>query len=388
MRTAIAVALSAVGLGACAPGATWSGNVESTMAATVAAWRQRTPVPAVVAMVSGPGVGNHVVAGGTLYRGGEERVTVDTRFRAASVTKMLVATVVLQLQDEGRLSLDEAVAKSLPVDAPVSSMLRGVTVRDLLAHTSGLPDVNRSAELTRSLIDDPGRRWTTAEVLRLATDKRPEFPPGSAYGYSNTNYLVLANLIEQVTGRPWHREIRERILDPLGMTDSFIAGFEEPTAPLAPGYFDLDNDGFTEKVADPWPALETSEGAAGALVSTASDIVTFLKGLAGGKLVPRPLVDEMTKAGPYASRYTGYGLGVEVSRPDMETRVWGHGGYLPGFRAVAWHVPSRDMTVVVLTNETRSRPDGLAELLLKQSIRRRSGDSKGTEHPKTPTRSI
>jgi D-alanyl-D-alanine carboxypeptidase len=122
-------------------------------------------------------------------------------------------------------------------------------------------------------------------------------------------------------------------------------------------------------VPRPWPALETSEGASGALVSTAPDLIRFMKALTGGDLISDSSRQTMTTAGRFSSRLTGYGLGVEILKPDLETVVWGHGGFVPGHRSVLWHVADNGLTVVVLTNESRSRPDALAELVLGTVVR-------------------
>jgi D-alanyl-D-alanine carboxypeptidase len=362
---ATALIAAALSLAACGSPARAPNGMAEELTATVDAWRERTPVPGVVAIIAAGDGDQQILASGTLNRGGRKSVTADTRFRAASITKLLVATVVMQLEREKLLSLDDPVAGHVTKGVSIAELLEEVTIRDLLAHTSGLPDAGRSPELQRLLVEHPDRAWNFDDVLALTARSSLEFSPGSAYGYSNSNYLLLGSVIEAVTGRPWHVEVRERILDPVGMTASYIAGFEEPTGRLAPGYFDLDNDGFTEKIADPWPALETSEGAAGALVANAPDLIRFMQAFAGGRLVPKNVVEEMTTRGVHSSRYTGYGLGVEILRPDLQTTVWGHGGFVPGHRAILWHAPVKHLTVVVLTNESRSRPDGLAELLLR-----------------------
>jgi D-alanyl-D-alanine carboxypeptidase len=363
MRRVLALA-ALLALAACRPAAQASSPGDD-MARAVEAWRQRAQVPGVVAMVSVEGRAGRILVSGTERRGGGRAVTQDSQFRVASITKLLVATVVVQLGEEGRLGLDDSVLVHLPAPTPVDKMLKGVTVRNLLAHTSGLPDSGRSTELVEAIVDRPDHPWTVDGVLKIVAKSDPEFAPGSAYDYSNTNYLVLGEVIEGATGRPWHTEVRERILDPLGMTGSYIAGLEEPSGRLIPGYFDLDNDGETQLVPARWPALETSEGAAGALVSTAPDLMRFLEAFTAGELVPPPAVRRMTSPGRFAARHSGYGLGVELLRPDLENRVWGHGGLVPGYRAVLWHLPARRMSVVVLTNESRSRPDGLAEILLR-----------------------
>lgn len=372
MRSLVALLVLSIALAACARGTVAEPDMRAEIAHTVEAWALRTPVPGVVVAMSGHGLGEYRVAYGTQTRDGSQPIEASTPFRVASITKTLVAVVVLQLVEEGRVSLDDEVLDWLPdnhLDPGLATHLEAVTIRDLLAHTSGMPDSGRIPELIEALKTDPEGSWKTAEVLSLIADREREFQPGRAYGYSNTNYLVLGMVIEQVTGAPWWQEVRARILEPLAMSSSYMSGVEDPIGELSPGYFDIDNDGFTEEVPHPWPALETSEGASGALVATAPDLITFMEALARGDLISESSLREMTTPGVYSSRFTGYGLGLEVLQPDFETTVWGHGGYLPGHRSILWHVPEHDLTLAVLTNESRSRPDALAELLLRIAMR-------------------
>jgi CubicO group peptidase (beta-lactamase class C family) len=134
-----------------------------------------------------------------------------------------------------------------------------------------------------------------------------------------------------------------------------------------PGYFDSDNDGDVENVESggPWPALESSEGPAGAIVSNASDLVTFGEALFRGRLVQDSTLQAMVTEGPYHPRFSNYGLGLEIMRPDYRTTIWGHGGFLPGFKSALWYVPSRDAVIVVLANDTRANPADLAELAMR-----------------------
>jgi D-alanyl-D-alanine carboxypeptidase len=372
MTARIALLLLTFALAACTGETIDELDTGTEIARTVETWAQRTPVPGVVVAMSGDGLGDYQFAYGTLTRDGDQPMEVPTPFRVASITKTLVAVVVLQLVEEGRISLDDGVLDWLPespLDSGLSTNLERATIRDLLAHTSGLPDSGRIPELIDALRAHPQANWTTSEILNLVADREREFEPGGSYGYSNTNYLVLGMVIEQLTGVPWWREVRARILDPVSMSSSYVAGYEDPIGTLSPGYFDLDNDGFTEKIPHPWPALETSEGASGALVSAVRDLIRFMEALTGGDLISELSLREMTTPGEYSSRFTGYGLGVEVLQPDLETTVWGHGGFLPGHRGVLWHVPEHDLTVAVLTNESRSRPDSLAELILDTAVR-------------------
>ena len=115
-----------------------------------------------------------------------------------------------------------------------------MTIRQLLNHTSGIPDFGMADGFGEQLAANRDRRWTPAEVVALVADKEPAFPPGTDYGYSNTNYVLLGEVIETVTGHGWAQEIRRRILDPLKLRDTYVAGFEPVRRPVIPGYFDLD----------------------------------------------------------------------------------------------------------------------------------------------------
>ena len=170
-----------------------------------------------------------------------------------------------------------------------------------------------------------------------------------------------------MTGRDWYEELRSRILEPLGLDDTYVAGMEPARGDglIEAAYFDLDNDGQVEDIEDgQWPALETSEGAAGALVSTAEDVARFTEALFTGRILPAAVVDTMVSGGPFARRYDDYGLGVELRNPDLRTPVWGHGGFLPGYRSVTWYVPSERTTITVLVNHSGANPADLATLLL------------------------
>ena len=330
-------------------------------------WRARAGVPAVTLTVGGPGAAAWAGASGTAERGGGAPVPPDVPFRVASVTKTFVATVVLQLAEAGALRLDDPLARWVPGFPGAGA----VTIRQLLDHTSGIPDYGRAPGIGKRLLADRDRRWSTADVLALVAGTRRDAAPGRAYSYSNTNYVLLGEVIRAVTGAGWAEEVRRRVIDPLGLRGTFVAGAEPgaergAVAPVA-GYFDADNDGHTENVWDrPWASLETSEGAAGALVSTGPDLARFVTALFRGELLTPASLAAMTREGPHHPRFSNYGLGVEILRPDYETVVWGHGGSLPGFRSAMWYLPDRGVAIVVLANEWRSDPGDLAELAMRR----------------------
>jgi D-alanyl-D-alanine carboxypeptidase len=334
-----------------------------TLQVTLDTWRARADVPAVVLGVSDSDAAPWLGASGTPELAGVVGVTTDARFRIASITKVFVAVVVLQLVEEGRLGLDEPASRYLAADAA-----RHVTIRQLLNHTSGIPDYTMSDGFNKQLLEQRERRWTADEVLALVRDKESDFAPGTGYSYSNTDYILLGEVIKQISGRSWSQEVRRRILEPLSLDSTYIAGAESARGAVLPGYFDADNDGNVENVetGGPWPALETSEGPAGAMVSTAADLVTFGHALFRGRLVQEPTLRAMVTEGPYHPRFSNYGLGLEIMRPDYGTTIWGHGGFLPGFKSALWYVPSRDAVIVVLANDARANPADLAELVMRR----------------------
>jgi len=153
----------------------------------------------------------------------------------------------------------------------------------------------------------------------------------------------------------------------LKLRNTHVGGSEPLPVPVIAGYFDLDQDGVLDNVENgrPWTSLETSEGQAGAIVSTAPDLLAFADALFHGRLLTAPTMQAMAAEGPFHPRFTNYGLGLEIARPDYRTTIWGHGGFLPGFRSILWYVPSRDATIVVLADDARAEPRDLAELTLR-----------------------
>jgi D-alanyl-D-alanine carboxypeptidase len=332
-------------------------------------WRSRAGLPAVVAGVEHSDGRRWLAASGAPRLRGGGRVTVDAQFRIASITKLFVATVIMQLAEQGRLDLDDPAARYV---RDVRS--NRATVRQLLSHTSGIPDYSMTPGLSKQLMDNRQRRWSTSDVYDLIADVKPDFAAGTGYQYSNTNYVVLGDVIEKVTGATWAQEVRRRVIDPLRLEDTHIPGFEAAGGDVIPGYFDADNDGDVEDAGAgrPWPSLETSEASAGAIVSTAPDLLTFGRALFGGKVLSKATLQQMVAELPHHPRNSNYGLGVETVRPDYRTTIWGHGGLLPGYRSVLWYVPTQDAVIVVLANDARANPYDLAELVMRTSAERRT----------------
>ncbi|HET6855971.1 MAG TPA: serine hydrolase domain-containing protein [Streptomyces sp.] len=260
---------------------------------------------------------------------GRERSPQD-RFRIGSITKTFVATVMLQLAAEGRLSLDDTVEQWLP------GVVRGhghdgsrVTIKMLLNHTSGIFSCTDDQEaLNRHETHSPEL------LVQIAVTHPVVFPPGSDWAYSNTNYVVAGMIIERIGGRQLADEITERITRPLGLTGTYLPRGSDPTihGPHSRHYTKLFR---TEPDAPIHDATEfdcTMFWAAGGMISTLGDLHQFFGALLGGRILPPDQQQDMFTTVP-THRWisnAAYGLGVSsVTLPGGET-VWGMGGALFG----------------------------------------------------------
>ncbi|MDT0167204.1 serine hydrolase domain-containing protein [Actinotalea sp. AC32] len=277
-------------------------------------------------------------AAGRADRAGRE-LRRDDVFRIGSITKTFVAVLVMQLVEEGRLDLGTPVDRLLP-GVPWTT---GVTVEQLLNHTSGVPD--HYDVLFPHVRADWDRVWTPEEVLTLVDTRRRPFEPGTDQEYSNTNYLLLGMLLEAVTGRSWAELLEERILAPLGLTRTGT-GVDGPV-PVTGFSSDFGIDRDSEGIS--YRAMATAAGAAGGMVSTAPDLATFFTALASGELVGRDSLDRMTAFVP-SDDGAWYGLGLGLV-PFPSGDGFGHGGDIPGYQSLAAVRPESGDLVVVLTND-------------------------------------
>ncbi|SEF35016.1 D-alanyl-D-alanine carboxypeptidase [Amycolatopsis pretoriensis] len=270
-------------------------------------------------------------------------------FRAGSVTKSFVATVVLQLAGEGRVKLDAPVERYLPGLLPD----RRITVRQLLQHTSGIPDYLQDFDLS-----DPEalrhRGASPEELVAMALQHPALFPPGTSWSYSNTNYIVAGMLASKVTGKALGDLIAQRITRPLGLRDTYLPrrGDEKLPDPHAVGYTP-DRVDFSDFDA-------TIAGAAGGLVSTPADLDRFYGALLGGRLLRPAELAEMKRTVPADLGVPGarYGLGLG-SIPLSCGEFWGHEGGIIGFTNLAGVAPGgRRVTVVLNQNPTPAEANG------------------------------
>jgi D-alanyl-D-alanine carboxypeptidase len=253
----------------------------------------------------------------------------EDRFRAGSQTKTFVATVVLQLVGEGRLSLSDTVERWLPGILPYGDR---ITVRQLLNHTAGVPDYALIPK--RDLYQGIRfRSWTPRELVALVADQPQLFPAGSVWSYSNTNYVLAGLIVEAVTGHSLRAELARRIFRPLRLRDTYFpVNFPFLVGPHARGYsLDLDDDlnPIEGPLLDVTVFNPSGIWATGNLVSNEQDLARFYRGLLGGRLLSGALLAEMKRPFPVFPGF-GYGLGLFVVDTPCGT-VFGHEGGTPGF---------------------------------------------------------
>ncbi|MFH9083119.1 serine hydrolase domain-containing protein [Streptomyces sp. NPDC017673] len=270
-------------------------------------------------------------------RTGAPRSPAD-RFRVASITKSFVATVLLQLEAEGRLSLDDSVDRWLP------GVVRGhghdgrrITVRQLLNHTSGIHDYLADPGFSSAYFTKEGffrHRYDTLtpqDLVDLAMRHAPDFAPGTSWRYSNTNYVLAGMVIEEVTGRPYATEINRRIIAPLHLRATSVPGTRVTLPrPSSRAYSTFRvRGGPAYDVTDLNPSIASS---AGEMISDSADLSRFYGALLGGELLPARQLKEMktTVATEADTPRVRYGLGLMNTELSCGVRVWGHDGGIHG----------------------------------------------------------
>ncbi|MFB7476546.1 serine hydrolase domain-containing protein [Kitasatospora sp. NPDC056184] len=255
------------------------------------------------------------------------KVPGDGQVRIGSNTKTFTAVVALQLVGEGKVDLDATVDTYLP------GLVRGdgidgrhITVRQLLQHTSGLPEY----EGYISEADIRNRYFEPRDILDIAFQHKADFAPGERFGYSSTNYVLVGLIVQKLTGRPLAEEIGRRVLHPLGLrhTSFPAAGDRSIREPHPKGYH---RESASEPLRDITELDPSAAWAAGQMISTNADLNRFFSALLAGRLLPAAQLAQMRTTVPIGNSGAGYGLGL-ISRPLSCGGVyWGHGGDIPGY---------------------------------------------------------
>ncbi|MCZ2839181.1 serine hydrolase domain-containing protein [Modestobacter sp. VKM Ac-2985] len=322
-------------------------------------------------LVRSPELGDWTTTMGTRTWHGTEPVTLADHVRIGSITKTWTGTVVLQLVDEGRLSLDDPVSTYRP-DVPNGDH---ITIAQLLDMSSGLANYTTDLTLNEQLDSNPGRVWDPEELLAIGLAMPPAFPPGGGFLYSNTNYVLLGLIIEQLTGVPVEQAVQDRVLDPLRLDETSFPALTDASIPephpqmytFGTNVETIDSLVLPPEVQaaaragtlEPMDVTDTNPSwawTAGAGISTARDLADHVEELVDGCLLSPQLqqqrLDSVQPVDPDDPASAGYGLALARFGP-----LYGHTGELPGTNSFMGHDPVRDITVVTWTS-TAPAPDG------------------------------
>lgn len=304
---------------------------------------QGTRAQAITVAVARPGSGSW----STTWRKDPAQAEAP-RFWWASVGKMVTAVVILQLAEEGRLSLNDPVSRYVP-GVPNG---QAITLAHLLDHTNGLFSTNEDPAFRA----EPRKR-TLAENLASARRHGAMFCPGQGWRYTNTGYLLLGVVIEKLEGRPYHEVATRRVLDRLGQSSLRMLAPDDPAADIAP----LAPEDPAEPVVDP-----SGPGPAGGLIGRAEDVNRLLQAILGSELLrPETTRAQFARLYPMFDSSSFYGRGVMVYEPPGAGILWlGHGGGAPGAKAITvWSPKDRAFVSVALTGDGPAEAG--ANLLLK-----------------------
>ena len=259
---------------------------------------------------------------------------MDGEVRIGSNTKTFVAVVVMQMVQEGKVGLDE------PIETYLPGLIRGegidgskITVRQLLQHTSGLPEYTDTTPGRSDIFQIKDHYAQPRDLLDTALGKPAAFEPGTQWAYTNTNYVVLGMLVERVSQRPVGEQIDERIVKKLGLSHTYFpAPGDRSIKGTHPQGYHLSAGGKLEDITEMDPAWGW---AAGAMVSTPSELNTFFQAVFDGRLLTQASIDEMKKGVDASSRFgpgVVYGLGLIGTPLSCGGTSWGHGGTIHGYQ--------------------------------------------------------
>jgi D-alanyl-D-alanine carboxypeptidase len=345
--------------------------LEARLAGTLERIRLKLGIPGLSATILFPDGSSWTGESGLADVGAAQPVAADTPFAIASMSKTFTAAEIIALVDEGKLRLGDSAARFVPAGLPIKLDSR-ITIAMLLDHTSGLPDYFLNPKIDPALQRAPTRTWTASDALRFVGNRLS--PPGAAFHYANTNYLLLGLIAERVSGRPLAAEIRDRFLDPLRLSDTWYQAVENSRGLLAHGYR-LPGTKVTAKPIDltdgtdvaPFRSVVTAAGGAGSIAATSGDMARWARALYSGDVLgpigTALMLSDFTKTTGYI-RGVSYGFGVQALSIDGHASL-GHSGRLLGFRGAMRHFPVEGFTIAVLTNQSRADPGAIVRSLLR-----------------------
>lgn len=327
-------------------------------------------VPGAVVVLRTP-QGQFKATYGTTQRGAAIPPTADTHFRIASITKTMTAAVIIQLAQEGKLSLSDPISKF------VAGVPNGnkITIAELLQMRSGLYNFTDAPTLAATIDRDPAKVWTPRQLLAIAFARPPNFAPNASYEYSNTNYVLLALVVERVDRRSLKESLQRRLFGPLRLKNSEFPDSAANTIPVPFSHGYLYGSSSVALYGEP-PYTRAMEAAArtgtlqpndytavnhsfaqgaGGAISTANDLATWIEALVTGRVFNAKYqqlwLDSPRAKDPRKPNGQKYGYGIEKLHWARNT-LYLHGGETAGYNSEMCYDPENRVTIVVWTNLT------------------------------------
>lgn len=274
-----------------------------------------------------------------------DSVTPEHSYAIGSITKTITSACILQLADEGLLSLDDSLSKWI---APIQFVNPNITIRQLLRHQSGLYDVITNPAYDAATKANLDSIWVLENVVKDYI-KAPLFAAGTNWSYCNTNYLLLGIIIEKATGNPYYQEYKNRFFTPLGLSDMVHVPFDPLPVPRAHFWTSTGQDG--DSFFSNWTSFFTSAGPAGGYFSTPKDVAIWMRAFMSGKLHSAATMAQAKTVvtAPGIPAGVKYGLGL-MERNVLGLKGYGHGGDI-GYSSFSLYFPAKDVSIAVLNND-------------------------------------
>lgn len=291
---------------------------------------------------------------------------METKYKVASITKALTAVLILQLVERGKIDLNKTVKTYLPDYAGEAGMR--VMIHQLLNHTSGMANIDRSITSAEAAIKNgiPHLQtpMTTDELLSKYASDKLVGESGKKFDYNNADYIVLGKIIESVTGKTYEQVLKENILQPTGMRDSGMLYQHSVLDNLADTYFYRED---LKRLANDLPVYIENWYAAGAMYSTAADVLKFSDALFGGRLLKRETLEPMFTAG--LDEY-GYGVWVynDYEIGGRKYQIIKRPGSIMGANAMLFHIREANATIIILSNTGTTDLDVFAAEIAKRAV--------------------
>lgn len=339
---------------------------ESPLALTLQAQLERQVddqhLPGAVAVVTVPGKGRIALTAGFEDLPKTRRMKTNARFLIYSITKIFIGVVVLRLGQKKYLTLDDQLSSWCP-EIDIAST---ITVRQLLNHTSGLPDYGSLVTYQQAVEAELREPWSFDEFLKQTCERGLAFEPGTGGRYSNIGYMLLTRIIERATRKSLGHVLKAEVLTPLQLSATLLVSTPDDLKALVPGYNKAKGK---DEMRDVREWYHPGWVAHGVIASTADEVNRFLEALFEGQLLDPQHLSEMLHMVPIPDSpptvHAGYGLGIACETNAVFGTHYGHEGSGPGYRVIASHAPKLGgTTITVFCNRDECNPRTIADALL------------------------